>query len=266
MNDYRIIFTDIDGTLLNSDLRISERTVDSLRQWTASGRELVLTSSRGISGILPIVRRYGLSCSIIALGGALIVNPEGKLLYENGMPAPEAAAVISYAEREALPAAWNLYTANHWVVRSFSDPKIRHEASVVEAEPTEEGSGAIPKEEQVGKVLFICDPGTIDGVEEKMKSAFPSLTVVRSSDILLEINAKTATKADAVLAYCRQKHIDVANCIAFGDNYNDLPMLQTVGRPVLMGNAPEELKAMFPEITLDHDHDGIAETLEKIAE
>jgi hydroxymethylpyrimidine pyrophosphatase-like HAD family hydrolase len=90
--------------------------------------------------------------------------------------------------------------------------------------------------------------------------------VVRSSDILLEINAKTATKADAVLAYCRQKHIDVANCIAFGDNYNDLPMLQTVGRPVLMGNAPEELKAMFPEITLDHDHDGIAETLEKIAE
>ena len=85
MSKYKIIFTDIDGTLLNSKHRISEKTVMALRRWTDSGRELVLASSRGISGIEPIIRRYDLSCSVIALGGSVIRDKDGRVLYEAGM-------------------------------------------------------------------------------------------------------------------------------------------------------------------------------------
>ena len=52
--------------------------------------------------------------------------------------------------------------------------------------------------------------------------------------------------------------------IAFGDNFNDLSMLKTVGIPILMGNAPEELKKQFTRLTSDNNHDGLAEALEKI--
>ena len=58
----------------------------------------------------------------------------------------------------------------------------------------------------------------------------------------------------------------LASSWAFGDNYNDEPMLEAVGHPILMGNAPEELKKKLNiPVTLDNNHDGIAAVLNKIS-
>ena len=59
-------------------------------------------------------------------------------------------------------------------------------------------------------------------------------------------------------------NIPLEHTIAFGDNYNDIDMLETVAMPVLMGNAPEALKKAFPNITDSHDHDGIYHALLKL--
>ena len=70
----RVIFTDMDGTLLNEQHRISERTERILKKWTEEGNHLVLSSSRGVSGILPVIERYRLDAAVIALGGAVILD------------------------------------------------------------------------------------------------------------------------------------------------------------------------------------------------
>ena len=82
----------------------------------------------------------------------------------------------------------------------------------------------------------------------------------------LEIVLKGVSKASAVKIVAQEYGVDLQNCIAFGDNYNDEDMLEEVGYPFLMGNAPAELKQKFaPEqITADNNHDGVAKALAKI--
>ena len=118
----------------------------------------------------------------------------------------------------------------------------------------------------VNKFLCICAPGTILGVEEEVKNAFPEVAVVKSSDILLEIMAKGISKAEAVKRFCAHLGISPEETIAFGDNFNDVEMLEAVGRSYVMGNAPEEILRRFPYHTADNDHDGIADVLEQIFE
>ena len=261
---YSAIFTDIDGTLLNSDHRISEKTLIELKKWTGSGRKLILASSRGISGIEPIIQRYDLDCSVIALGGSVIKDRDGSIIYEKGMDLNTVTEVLELSCREKLPVSWSVYSAEKWIANSIHDPRIMNEAAIVEAFPTGEDLSSFLPGEMIGKILFFCEPGYIDTVEMKLKSSYPELSVAKSSNILLEVNPKGITKAGAVKEYCRLKDIALENTIAFGDNYNDLQMLKIVGKPVVMGNAPQEIRGSFDMITLDNDHDGIAAALERI--
>lgn len=263
MEKYKVIFSDIDGTLLNSQHRISKRTLEALQKWTDRGNDLVLTSSRGVSGIMPIVNRYGLHCSIIALGGAVILNSDHEVLAERGMSREQAKRIVQYVEANNIPASWCIYSANKWIVRSMSDPKIRKEASIVEAKPTHQGYDALDKDEVAGKVLLICDHETIDEIQRGMKLAFPDFSITKSSDILLELLPQGISKASAVQEFCERNEILLEQTVAFGDNYNDLEMLSAVAFPIVMGNAPQEIKEKYATVTLDNNSDGIAYALER---
>lgn len=265
MKKYKVIFSDIDGTLLNSQHRISKRTLEALQKWTDKGNDLVLTSSRGVSGIMPIVNRYGLHCSIIALGGAVILNSDHEVLLEKGMSQEQAKRIAQYVETNNLPVSWCIYSTNKWIVKSMSDPKIRKEASIVEAEPTHQGYDVLKEDEVVGKVLLICDHETINEIQRDMKLAFPDFSITKSSDVLLELLPHGISKASAVQAFCEEKRISLEQTIAFGDNYNDLEMLSAVALPIVMGNAPQEIKEKYAAVTLDNNSDGIAYALEHYA-
>ena len=82
-----------------------------------------------------------------------------------------------------------------------------------------------------------------------MKLNFSDLSVVKSFHTMIEIMAPGITKGSAVLELCRLWNIDVKGAAAFGDNFNDVEMLEEVGFPFLMENAPDELKQRFKTIT-----------------
>ncbi|MCT7841548.1 MAG: HAD-IIB family hydrolase, partial [Lactobacillus crispatus] len=118
----------------------------------------------------------------------------------------------------------------------------------------------------VHKGLIMGDSADLDRMQEELTAKYPDLTFVRSAENLLEIVLKGVSKASAVKIVAQEYGVDLQNCIAFGDNYNDEDMLEEVGYPFLMGNAPAELKQKFaPEqITADNNHDGVAKALAKI--
>ena len=72
------------------------------------------------------------------------------------------------------------------------------------------------------------------------------------------------TKSSAVKTLCDLWNIPLTDTVAFGDNYNDIEMLETVRMPFLMGNAPEELKGRFPNVTDSNDEDSIYKALKQI--
>lgn len=260
MNNIRIVFSDVDGTLLNSHHQITPDTLHQLNRLQEKDIPFVIISARSPSGIEPIVREYGLHCSVVSYSGALILDEERRVVYHRGMSRAEAGAVLDFAARQKFNMTWCAYSFDQWVTPDRTDPRIVREEAIVKA-TAQQGTITDVTADEVHKLLFICDPACTDAIETAMKERFPQHSIVRSSEILLEIMPGGTTKAEAVKTLCGLRHISPADAAAFGDNYNDVEMLKLVGHGWLMGNAPEPLKQRLPHHTADHDHDGIAAVL-----
>lgn len=259
----KMVFSDVDGTLLNSNHQITPLTESAIKGLKEKDIPFVIVSARSPSGIYPITREYGLTCPIIAYSGGLILDEGGKVLFHKGIKKEKTAEIVDYIEKEGFDLTWCLYSLDQWIVKDRKDPRVVREETIVKAQ-SEEGDVSTIVDAEVNKILCICNPERILEIEEKLKAKFPECSIVKSSPILLEIMENGITKATAIQRLCRLWHIPVEDTMAFGDNYNDQEMLQTVGKGYLMGNAPEELKAKICLRTADNDHDGIYQVLKDI--
>ncbi len=255
--EIRIIYSDIDGTLLDRNHRMTEKTERAIRSLKEKGIPFVLASSRGEMAILPILRRYHLSCPMVSYGGALILDEDGTVIAEFPMDINEVIRLLSFLERENLPVSYNVYDRYHWYVKDRNDPRIKTEEDIVEVEAEEGTIDDIRKMKSVDKVLLMVETENILTVEQSLRIAFPHLSIMKSSATLIEINQSGISKAVGIRAFSEAKHYRLEESMAFGDNYNDVEMLSLVTYPVLMGNAPEALKQRGYELTEDNNHDGI---------
>ena len=261
----KVVFSDADGTLLTGDRRISPLTLKSVHALINSDVGFVIVSARSPAGIFPLFERYGFRCPVIAFSGAVILDENKNVLFHRGMTKSVAESVVEFVENRGLDCAWNVYSYENWVVKSRSDPRVAREESHV-WHCAKEG---LPKDllgDEVHKILCICNPQKTVEIENELKAAFPQLSIVKSSPYLIEIMQKGITKALAVKTFCNLYGVDIADTIAFGDNYNDAEMLTEVGAGYLMGNAPEPLKALAVNHTADNEHDGIYHVLKRFVQ
>ena len=260
---YKIVFCDIDGTLLNSKLVVTPKTRESVLSLRGRGVKFVIASGRSPSGIYPIMQKNGFRFPMVTCSGALILDENRKTVYENGIDISTVRRLIGFIESERLSATWCIYTGDDWYVKDKSDPKVIREERIIESYAFE-GSVDSVGGATVHKLLCICDPGGSAEVERRISASFPEVNAVRSSDILVEIMNRGVNKAESVKLFCSHLGIAPEEAIAIGDNYNDIEMLKAVGLGVVMGNAPEEIKRRFSFITDDFDHDGVASALKKL--
>ena len=92
----------------------------------------------------------------------------------------------------------------------------------------------------------MCNPDRILEIEQALKSRVPGAVHCKVLRYFWEIMPNGVTKSSAVKTLCELWNIPLTDTVAFGDNYNDIEMLETVRMPFLMGNAPKELKGRFP--------------------
>lgn len=262
----RAVFSDVDGTLLNSDRRITRRTLDALHMLRDQNIPFVIISARGPSGLYPILRDYDLTCPIICFSGALILSEKREVLWQKSFPGYRAQEVVAHLAACRFDMSVGLYSYDDWMVADKSDPRILREEQIVKAQARQMDFRTLPCDFDVHKILCICSPKQTDTAERSLKDRFPDLSIVKSSDMLLEIMAGQVNKAEAVKRLCSLWAVNVQDAAAFGDNYNDVEMLETVGHGFLMGNAPEPLLKRIPRITKDNDHDGIYEALRTVVQ
>lgn len=252
----RIVFSDVDGTLLNTNHKITALTLQAVRDLEKKRIPFVIVSARSPSGIEPILKEYGFTCPIISYSGALILDEKKNVLFHKGMAKSEAKRIITFIENSGFDLSICIYSFEEWFVKEKNDPRIIQEETVVKA-AARAGSVDCAAEDEIHKILCICNPDTILETEEKLKEVFPEYSIVKSSDSLLEIMEQGITKAAAVRTLCSMWNIPLEEAVAFGDSYNDTEMLEAVGRGILMGNAPDDLKKRILIHTCDNDHDGI---------
>ena len=253
----KAIFTDVDGTLVDTRSSIMPLTAAAIRSCIKEGIHVVLISGRGASGIYTVLDEYRLRCPLIACSGSLIMDEDRKILYNRSITAAKAKEVADFVKRRGFNMAVGIYSVDDWMVEDPEDWRIRREADYIKTRPRQQTFDQIPDDRPVNKLLCICEPEDILAYEKELAEAFPDLTVVKSASTLIEIMAHGVDKAEALERMCRHLGVSLEETIAFGDSYNDLGMLQMAGTAVVMGNAPEDIRSRFDYVTEDNEHEGI---------
>ncbi|WP_168582647.1 Cof-type HAD-IIB family hydrolase [Gephyromycinifex aptenodytis] len=260
---YRLIVTDIDGTLLSRQGLILPGTRAELARARAAGATLALASGRPLPGLRRLVRDMHLDPSglvLIGVNGAVVADAASGQVYNRRALEPSITARICTIA-QSYPVT-TMFCAGDDLIAADPDA----ERVGMEVKGNEMNFVHLPDmtrvEVPVDKVL-LCGPNKVltelagvirAEVGQDTESSF-------SAPYYFEATAAGVDKGSAVRAYAESVSIPMEQVVAFGDNYNDLPMINAAGMGVAMGNAVEEVRAAADRVTASHDEEGIAEVL-----
>ena len=254
----RIVFSDIDGTLLTDDKRVTEKTEQAVKGLVQQGIPFVLVSARMPEAIYPITEAMGVKIPLISYSGALVLTEEGETLYSLTMKAEHAAAFLEAVEAHFPQATVNYYAGHHWYVKDTSNPRVALEMMITGAVAERRSfadclaGGTLPH-----KILLMMEPADCERAERELQALFPALNIVRSAPHLLEIMDASVNKASGIEVMLKHFGLEASDALSFGDNYNDLEMLRYTGASVAMGNAPQPVKEAAGIVTTSNEEDGI---------
>lgn len=254
----KIVFSDIDGTFLTPENRVSERTEAAVKSLLSQGIPFVLVSARMPEAIYPITGKLGITIPIISYSGALVLTDAEECLSSVVMEARDTRRILEEIELRFPQVTVNYYAQRHWYVRDVMDDRVQTEVRITSAQAVQaDFSERLVAGELPNKLLIMADPSDCERAEKELAQAFPMFHVVRSSSYLLEIMDKSVSKATGIEVMLRHFGLTAAEALSFGDNYNDLEMLRYTGRSVAMGNAPEDVKKAATDVTEANTEDGI---------
>lgn len=256
---YKAVFSDIDGTLLNSRHQISPLTEQAIKAVIAKGVPFIPVSARPPYAITPYTKQLDTQQAIICYSGALILDKNLTALY---------SVILEPQDLQQLNqilADFNHLSVSHYAGLDWFCNDLNNYWTLQESEITGLHAKQTPKDlNEVHKILVMGEAEEIRQLEQKLKQNLPHLSIHRSKNEYLEIMNKAATKAKAIRFMEQHLNVRAEEVVAFGDNFNDLDMLQYAGLSVAMGNAPDEIKQVAKEVTASNDEDGIALVLNRI--
>lgn len=261
----KIILSDIDGTFLKKDKTVPELHEKALKEILAQGIKFAFVSARMPEAIYPITDGINLPhTAVISYSGAMVLTDDEKILYDKKMPLEDTKNILTAMDNGWQDISVNYYTGRKWYVRKI-DERVQHEIDVTQATAEiAEFENLIAEKILPNKILVMCEPPTCEEMESKLGAQFPKLNVVRSAPYLLEIMDKSVSKATGIEVLLKYYNFSVDEAIAFGDNYNDIEMLEYIPQSVAMGNAPQKILEIARNITETSEDAGIYTYLKKI--
>jgi len=265
----KLLFCDIDGTLIRTDQTISNCVRGLLTDLARAGHGFILTSGRPLSSIMKVRDYIDIAFPhsyIIANNGGLIYdcNSAGAV-FEARFPMSLIDEIQSLAEE--LQIHIQTYTETSIVCSRQTEEVIRY-AERIKMPIIYSDSLATPLTVAPYKMLALSLKGseTLMPLKRRIEKDYADLIhPMFSQDGYLELLPKDASKGNALHFLCNHLQIPVSDTYAVGDSENDIAMLREAGISYAMKNGDETVKSSAAYITaLDHNHDGIAEVLRRI--
>lgn len=267
----KLLFTDLDGTLLNDDGSISQENLSAIRRAAEKGNLTVITTGRSLSSAFPYIRQLKeiqQPCYAITYNGGLIYDcTREEILYKRTIPLPYVKYIFAQAEKFDI----HCQTYENGTVLAPRDRTELREYQEHSCMPVKIDPLLLEhlKEEPV-KVLTSClsDREHHDRYRRSLTQwAKGKVSVFFSNEHYLEHVPEATSKGGAILWLCRQLGVPVENTVAAGDAENDITMLATAHVGVCMANGAAEVRQQADYITLcDNNHGGIREIIEKFIE
>jgi len=268
----RLIALDLDGTLLDPDKRVSARSREALRQAAAMGIHVVPATGRFYKGMPAAVRELPFVRYVITINGAQVWDAaEGKSVCRAEIPMEQAERLFDFMD--ALPVIYDCYQDDWgWMDRKFYeqidgfiDDRFELDMARNLRSPVDDFRAELRRRNRpVQKSqMFFRDVPLRNRVLEAMPALFPALSVSSATSINIEVNDRDAQKGTALRRLCAALGVDPSEAMAFGDNLNDLTMIEAAGVGVAMGNACGAVKDAAQLVTAANDDEGVAKALEQ---
>ncbi|MBR6014372.1 MAG: HAD family phosphatase [Selenomonadaceae bacterium] len=259
----KLFVSDIDGTLLDSGKKVSEKNIEAVQKMVERGIIVTIATGRMYRAAVPVAQELGVDVPIITYNGALIKTLRGEVLYEKCLP-PEIVVEVT-----------NFFEKNNWYIQNYSEdnlyfPEYNDHAKFYENSQKVHGQtvgwdGMKKKTSHVCKMLGISNSlEETEKISAAVKKEFgDKISVTRSTPIFNEIVCPGISKASAIKILAEKFNADISEVMAIGDSDNDLPMLKTAGKSIAMGNAADHIKAVCDYTTGLCENDGFAEAVYK---
>ncbi|MFS0695891.1 HAD family hydrolase [Streptomyces nitrosporeus] len=260
---YKLVATDLDGTLLRGDDTVSPRTREALTAVTAAGAAHIVVTGRSVAWTKYVLDDLGYDGLAVCGQGAQVYHAgEHRLLTSLTLDRQLAGLALAKLEAEVGPLAMAV-SRDGLEGEVLVGPGYRvHEGSLpaVLVQDTAEMWTA-----PLNKVYIQHPELDDDALTQAARQAVGGLVdVVMAGSGVVEILPLGLTKATGLSLAARRLGVKAADTVAFGDMPNDIPMFAWARHGVAMANAHDELKAVAHEITASNEQDGIALVLEEL--
>ncbi len=257
------VLLDLDGTVIGSSGQVLSCVWDAVEEAKQAGIKFAVCTGRPRVGVAKrVAERLGKSVPHIFQNGAMTAYADGDVVELHALKEADTKALIAHARAHNL--VLEVYTSNALYVErrtplSESHAKmigasaiVRNLEDVAENEPVVRAQWVVPGEQEAqAKAL------TLPGVQVS-SAVSPAL----KGTVFMSITAKDVSKGSAVRALIKSQRFKTENVMAVGDSVGDLPMLEAVGHPVVMAEAPSKLRERFFTVG-GVDECGVVEALER---
>lgn len=264
---YKLIALDIDGTLKKSNNEVSKVTLDALMTAQKKGVKIVLASGRPTYGMRHDAKALKLDefgGFLLSFNGARVASvSDDKPIHFKTLSVDDAKAIYDRAQEFNL--ACMTYGADCIITENDNDQYVQVESNIndIPIKKVEDFKASLTG--PVNKLLLTGDPDYVASILDEFKAPFgDNLSIYRSAPFFIEVMTAGVDKAAAMEVLKNHLGIEREEIIAFGDGYNDKPMIEYAGTGVCMANGVDELKAASDYITLSNDEDGIVHALKEL--
>ncbi|HEY0792473.1 MAG TPA: Cof-type HAD-IIB family hydrolase [Chthoniobacterales bacterium] len=274
-----LLLADVDGTLVDSQKRITERAAAAIQQLQTAGVKFAVTSGRPPRGMKMIAEKVALSAPIAAFNGGMMVDPKTlAVLSAYTLEAGVAKAVIDAIAGFGLD-VW-VYAGVDWYLRNWNAPHREKEERTVQFPPTVVDNFDAAFAQGIAKVVGVSDDYALVGkAEQALQQSFgqdvhtkqttpsrdvhPSVSAARSQPYYLDVTHPEANKGSVVSALSELLKIPAGEICTIGDMPNDMLMFRKSGYSIAMGQASDEVKQIATWVTAGMDEEGFAKAVEE---
>jgi Cof subfamily protein (haloacid dehalogenase superfamily) len=253
---YRLLALDLDGTLLNSALKLSDGNAEALRAAMDAGIHVVLATSRWYGLALRTANRLGLETPLICSNGAIVKRPDGAELLHLYVDEEVARDVVTLAD----DAGWEQFTTIGDVTYMKMRPGVipeRLPAGLRIAERQSDHLGERP-----ATSVLVYGEDAVREIKERFAGKYAgrarfSFNHPEGLPPYVMVTHPDADKARGLELACNELGVSPAEVVAMGDSESDLGMLAFAGLGIAMRNSPDEVKRAALHVAPSNDEDGV---------
>ncbi|MBK8020693.1 MAG: HAD family phosphatase [Chloroflexi bacterium] len=259
-----MVVIDIDGTLLNSESKLTPRVETAVKTAAAQGVKIVVATGKTRNSMRSLLERLGVATAGIYVQGTVLHEGDGSITHQVTLPDTVARQVITFAEERGFIVS--IYSGSRILLRAAApefQARMRHyhEVEMEIVGPLQNQIGRTP----INKIIAVGDPKAVTSLRWQLNLQIGATARVLQAGVptMLEVLPIGVSKGSALKRLSSDLRVRPEHIMAIGDAENDIEMLPYAGLGVAMGHAEDRVKSAAKHVVASNDQDGVAEALER---